>query len=319
MKFKYLLIILSIISLNFSMVFSISYNVCNVGLEEPFFFVNDTNGNTIYLVDKNGDVFIKGKKNLNPTFSNTYFFGSNFSFSNTYSKFNGISENLPSISNPTPGLIVKDSTNNIISTLDSSGIIKSKGFVVYEDNYNSQANCPNDGYYCKDSKNREYRNYYCTITGQVQGACKYVPSNNLNCGALGICGSGNCYSWKTSTYSSCSASPYWGGWSSCSASCGGGTMSRSCYNTGGSQSRSVWCEDQSGNTVSSSLCDASLRPSSSISCYSGCSGSSVSSCNTQSCFFNVNGNNNVCCPAGSTLQTFTGSGISITLNCKTIP
>ncbi|MBY0315482.1 MAG: hypothetical protein K2Q26_08180 [Bdellovibrionales bacterium] len=92
------------------------------------------------------------------------------------------------------------------------------------------------------------------------------------------------YSWQTSGWGSCSASPSWsyGSWSSCvNTSCSGGSQSRSatCVNTSGSESRSVWCQRSDGATVADGFCGGG-QPSSTQACSASCGGSPTT---TQAC------------------------------------
>ncbi|WP_415061165.1 hypothetical protein [Bdellovibrio sp.] len=117
-------------------------------------------------------------------------------------------------------------------------------------------------------------------TIQVRDSANNVTSYNATVtGSATTCYT---YSWQTTGWGSCSANPYWGGWDSCSASCGGGTQYRTCYDTWGTQSRSVWCQRSDGATVADGFCSGA-KPDTSTSCYSSCSGSSSQSCNTQAC------------------------------------
>ncbi len=111
-----------------------------------------------------------------------------------------------------------------------------------------------------------------------------VLSGSYTNSSCSVQGPSYSYYWQAESWSSCSANPTWSDWGSCSASCGGGTETRSCYNTSGTQTRSVLCKRNDGVTEGDSNCsNAGAKPSTSESCYEGCLDSASQSCNTQSC------------------------------------
>jgi cysteine-rich repeat protein len=87
------------------------------------------------------------------------------------------------------------------------------------------------------------------------------------------------YEWSTTAWSECSAEPYWGSWGSCPVACGSGQKTRTCYGTGGTQSRTVTCKDAlTGQpALKESLC-TDPKPASQQACTEDCSGSSTQSC-----------------------------------------
>ncbi|MBY0315478.1 MAG: hypothetical protein K2Q26_08160 [Bdellovibrionales bacterium] len=90
------------------------------------------------------------------------------------------------------------------------------------------------------------------------------------------------YSWYQSGWYGCTASPYWSGYSACSAACGGGTRSRTCMNEWGTEYQTVYCLRNDGASVPDGFCGGG-KPSTSQSCYATCSGGAWDTCNNFSC------------------------------------
>jgi hypothetical protein len=96
------------------------------------------------------------------------------------------------------------------------------------------------------------------------------------------------YSSDWSGYGACSVSePTVWNWWNCSATCGGGTQTRTCTAVDGTKSRTrtVYCKSSAGTQVNYSYCSVD-KPSTSDStaCTAGCGNTTTSqSCNTQAC------------------------------------
>ncbi|KAA1053867.1 thrombospondin type-1 domain-containing protein [Azospirillum argentinense] len=91
------------------------------------------------------------------------------------------------------------------------------------------------------------------------------------------------YSWVTGSWAGCTANPTWGGWGTCSSSCGSGTQSRGCNGTSGTETRAVSCQRDDGTDLGAVAdtypgCDTSNRPSASQGCTRSCAGSSEQAC-----------------------------------------
>jgi len=163
---------------------------------------------------------------------------------------------------------------------------------------------------CKDinTKTQSVTTYSPTCSSGVCDQTSTTSSNDVSCSNGEYCSVGGClslsYSWK------------YGAFGTCSASCGAGT-----------QTRSYWCEDNLGNTVSNTYCSGS--PQASQPCNLGaccspsniCSGGNVVNSCTNAVISNCNGNgctSGACntpscspsCPSSNSIcsdQTYTGS------------
>lgn len=107
----------------------------------------------------------------------------------------------------------------------------------------------------------------CTGSPLISQSCTYTPPVT--------------YTWNTSSYGACSASPTYsyGSWSSCDASLIQ-TRSAQCVNMTGLQYRTVTCVNSLGKVANDSNCSMQPKPTTSMACTSTCSGSPIT---TQAC------------------------------------
>jgi len=269
---------------NFYNVFASSFNVCGIDFNHNWFEVKDDSNNTVFLLDKDGDVFIMGKNNVgsNPVLRSfkinnaIYFNAQDYPVGKVYK-----TSTFPTAN----GIIFKTSLGDI-AKITQTGLY-TKGDIAYQ---NSKAKCPADGWgYCSsDLVYKENRNFYCVITGSKSGQCEYSVTSTYNCNNDNYyscsgnnkilrkfrCELGNCAHYQDDVISSCSAYQYcygaglcgdyvWntGSWGSCSAPCGSG-----------SQTRSVTCKrSHDGAVVDNSYCNPSTKPATTQSCSVSCS------------------------------------------------
>jgi len=271
-----------------SNVFASNFNVCGIDFNHNWFEVKDDSNNTVFLLDKDGDVFIMGKNNVgsNPALR-SFKINDAIYFNAKDAPLNKIFQtgSFPA----EKGILFKDSSGNNIGKLTTSGLYV-KGTPAYQ---GSQAKCPADGWgYCNANNQflRDNRNYYCDITGSLSADCKYTVVSTTDCRSSDYytcsglktrilkhfnCGAGgNCVNYNDEVLGDCSAYQYcygtaqcgnfvWktGSWGGCSVLCGYGT-----------QTRSVTCtRSHDGAVVDNSYCNPATKPATSQGCSISCS------------------------------------------------
>jgi len=173
-------LITTILILCFSINLNYAFNICGTSIDHPWFAVED-NGVEILIVDKDGDTYFRGEDHTlnNQASEKSFAIGNNF-FNKVTSKFNSnqVYENqvnLPS----TKSLTIKNDLGINVAKFTQDNKIYSKGTTIYE---GSNAGCMSDDNYCNaDGLTKEYRDYYCDITADQTGACKYNPTTIENC------------------------------------------------------------------------------------------------------------------------------------------
>lgn len=190
--------------LTLNIVYSASnFNACNVNFQQPFFEVKDKDKNSIFLVDNNGNFFLRGTDFSSNTKDSieSFVVSDQLYFNSQSSIFNNFNQRQSSIPTGSNGVIINDNSGNIVSYLSKSGNINTKGFGVYQDN---QANCQADGWYCS-GLTRENRDYYCDIDGENSASCQYDVLSSQTCTAPSpttsswTCNSDNTSSQRTKT------------------------------------------------------------------------------------------------------------------------
>ncbi len=175
-KFIKLFLVLSIIITLFNL--SFSFNVCNVEINEPWFNVKNSDGKDILFVDNEGDMYFQGEDHItnNKNTFESLDLGNSF-FNNQTSYFGNFFQEVSSLPS-TYGLIIRSSSGNDVAKFLRNGDIYTKGKGVFE---GSQGGCLPDGWLYCSGDIRQNRDYYCDITGDKTGVCKYITIGTEDC------------------------------------------------------------------------------------------------------------------------------------------
>lgn len=172
---KLVFFIAFLISLNY--VFGI--NICGVDISEPWFKVNDSDGNDVFIVDKDGDMYFKGISHVDTpsTITNLDTFKIyNLYFNNEVSYLNGddVHDSVSSLDTSIEGTYISDSGGNKKTLISKNGVIYTLGKAAYQGN---QAGCSSDGIYCSGTV-RQTRDYFCDI---LSGSCTHSSTFIEDC------------------------------------------------------------------------------------------------------------------------------------------
>ena len=157
------------------------FNVCNVDVDEPWFEVQDSSGDSLVIVDDDGDVYFEGNDHtLNNKDSVESFEVGGAFFNSVTSKFASFNQELALVPGTSNSLIVRAVNGTNVTSFDENGNINTAGMGVYE---HSQAGCMPDGGYCVGDV-LEDRDYYCDITGSRTGICNVTILSSTDCTTL---------------------------------------------------------------------------------------------------------------------------------------
>lgn len=205
-------VIILIIAIILLMKIGFSVNVCGVNIAQGGGDFRNSAGINVFYLDHSGNIVIRGEKDTFASSNALQWFStsSNLKFGSTKSKFEiGIEKTSPLntgfVFNNGPG-------GEVIASLQENGKIYSKGYALYDQrgrgsDINNLATCNSDGQnYCYAGGNRdgqtdlttttsniikldnrisqiyaEDRDYFCDITGYLQGTCTYDVKNTDYC------------------------------------------------------------------------------------------------------------------------------------------
>ncbi len=173
--FIFLISFIFLIILFSSSVYSVSFNVCDTEINEPWFIVSENVTNKdILIVDSEGDIYFEGMDHTRAlSLADKTFYISDFMYFNKLtSKFTltNFLQNLSSV--PTANSLVIQNRSGFNVTSFTEYNVYTIGEGVYN---GSQAGCLSDGNYCNltNSNLVEERNYFCNMTSTKTGACTY--------------------------------------------------------------------------------------------------------------------------------------------------
>lgn len=173
--FIFFLILMSMISLSYSINIP---NACGVSFSDPQFRVEDKNGDSVLIVDDQGDVFVLGRNVGDSDVDSLSVEIENMKFNSEFRDLASIRQ-LTSLSSQDTGILFQSSTGeNVTRFYDRT--IETMGYGVYQ---NSQAACLSDGFYCNGAI-LENRDYYCDIKGNLDADCEKRVLSSLNCLAV---------------------------------------------------------------------------------------------------------------------------------------
>lgn len=167
--------------------YSISFNVCDVSLNEPWFEIKDALGEDILIIDNDGDMYARGENhNLNNGGFNSLVIDS-MHFNSQTSKYSILNQDLSTLPT-TPGLLINSASNIGVAHFSGDKIsLKGKAAVDGEN-----ANCGINGNYCNNQFLESHR-FYCDITGSKTGICSQSSTFIEDCSTKHnwVCLSGN--------------------------------------------------------------------------------------------------------------------------------
>ncbi len=155
-----------------------SFNVCNVNLNEPWFEINGSDGNSVLIIDDSGNMYARGTDRFlfNKNSLESFEVGSAF-FNRVTSSYSSLSQLVSSFPAEN-GLIVRNNAGVDVGKITDSGQIHIVGFGAVQ---GQQAACPDDGWLYCNGGTRENRDYFCDITGDRSGNCEYSVLSSENC------------------------------------------------------------------------------------------------------------------------------------------
>jgi len=154
-----------------------AFKTCGVLINQPWFKINDSNGNDIFIIDSEGDIYFEGT-NHNEDRSSISSYESleiyDLFFNEKFSYLKNVYQNLVVLPN-FEGTYIYGNDSDEKTVITKGGDIHTKGLTIYQ---NSQAACDPDGGYCVGSS-LEDRDYYCDIIGGEVCTHDYTSQNCL--------------------------------------------------------------------------------------------------------------------------------------------